>query len=59
MLCGTLGRPLRFLITPGQANDITAAPDLLKGQEACAVLADKPVTATTYANASPAWRPRR
>lgn len=41
MLCDTLGRPLRFLITPGQANDITAAPDLLEGQEAGAVLADK------------------
>lgn len=41
MLCNTLGRPLRFLITPGQANDITAAPDLLEGQEAGAVLADK------------------
>lgn len=41
MLCDTLGRPLRFLITPGQASDITAAPDLLKGQEAAAVLADK------------------
>ncbi|RUX28767.1 IS5 family transposase [Mesorhizobium sp. M7A.F.Ca.US.011.01.1.1] len=53
MLCDTLGRPLRFLITPGQANDITAAPDLLKGQQACAVLADI-MTATTYANASPA-----
>jgi putative transposase len=37
----TLGRPLRFLITPGQPNDITAAPDLLEGQEADAVLADK------------------
>jgi putative transposase len=37
----TLGRPLRFLITPGQTNDITAAPDLLEGQEADAVLADK------------------
>ena len=41
MLCDMLGRPLRFLITPGQANDITAAPALLKGQEAGAVLADK------------------
>lgn len=41
MLCDTLGRPLRFLITPGQANDIIAAPDLLEGQEAGAVLADK------------------
>jgi putative transposase len=41
MLGDTLGRPLRFLITPGQPNDITAAPDLLEGQEADAVLADK------------------
>jgi transposase len=41
MLCDTLGRPLRFLITPGQTNDITAAPDLLEGQKAGAVLADK------------------
>ena len=41
MLCDTLGRPLRFLITPGQASDITAAPDLLEGQQAGAVLADK------------------
>jgi transposase len=32
---------LLFLITPGQANDITAAPALLEGQEADAVLADK------------------
>jgi transposase len=41
MLCDALGRPLRFLITPGQASDITAAPALLEGQEAGAVLADK------------------
>lgn len=41
MLCDTLGRPLRFLITPGQASDITAAPVLLEGQEAGTVLADK------------------
>jgi transposase len=31
MLGDTLGRPLRFLITPGQTNDITAAPDFLEG----------------------------
>src|SRR5690606_24315438 len=30
-----------FVITPGQANDITAAPALLDGQEGRAVLADK------------------
>jgi hypothetical protein len=35
------GRPLRFRITAGQAHDITAAPALLEGQEAGAVLADK------------------
>ena len=41
MLADTLGRPLRFRITPGQASDITTAPDLLEGQQADAILADK------------------
>ena len=41
MLADTLGRPLRLRITPGQASDITVAPDLLEGLEAGAVLADK------------------
>ena len=41
MLADTFGRPLRFRITPGQASDIAAAPDLLEGQRATAVLADK------------------
>jgi putative transposase len=41
MLADTLGRPLRFRITAGQAHDITAAADLLEGQKAEAVLADK------------------
>lgn len=41
MLADTLGRPLRFRITTGQAHDITAAADLLEGQKAEAVLADK------------------
>jgi transposase len=41
VLADTLGRPLRFCITPGQVSDITTAPDLLEGQEADAVLADK------------------
>lgn len=41
MLADTFGRPLRFCITPGQASDITSAPDLLEGQAAEAVLADK------------------
>ena len=41
MLADTLGRPLRFRITAGQAHELTAAADLLKGQKAKAVLADK------------------
>jgi len=41
MLADTMGRPLRFQISAGQAHDITAAADLLKGQKAKAVLADK------------------
>lgn len=41
MLADTLGRPLQFCITPGQASDITSAPDLLEGRQAEAVLADK------------------
>jgi IS5 family transposase len=41
MLADTLGRPLRFRITAGQAHDITAAADLLEGQAAKAILADK------------------
>lgn len=41
MLADALGRPLRFRITAGQAHDITAAPALLEGQKADAVLADK------------------
>jgi transposase len=41
MLADALGRPLRFRITAGQAHDITAAPALLEGQQAKAVLADK------------------
>jgi len=41
MLADTLGRPLRFRITPGQASDIASASDLLEGQCAKAVLADK------------------
>jgi len=34
MLADTLGRPLRFRLTPGQASDVTTAPDLLgRGDE--------------------------
>jgi len=41
MLSDALGRPLRFLVTPGQTGDITAAPALLEGQVGRAVVADK------------------
>ncbi len=41
MLTDSLGRPLRFLLAPGQSHDILAAPILLKGFAAEAVLADR------------------
>lgn len=41
MLADALGRPLRFVITPGQTGDITQASALLHGQDGDAVLADK------------------
>lgn len=41
MLAAALGRPLRFIITPGQTGDITQAPALLEGQDGEAVLAYK------------------
>ena len=39
--CDALGNPLRFLLTPGQRNDITQAGGLLGGYEAEAVIADR------------------
>lgn len=36
-----MGRPLRMILTPGQASDITSAPALLKGMRAQGVIADK------------------
>jgi len=41
MLADTLGRPLRFILTAGQSGDVLAAPALLHGFTAEAVLADK------------------
>lgn len=41
MLADALGRPLRFILTPGQAGDVTTAAALLHGFDAKAVLADK------------------
>ena len=40
MLAEKLGRPLCFLLTPGQVHDIVPAPTLLKGRKAKAVIAD-------------------
>jgi transposase len=41
MIADAQGRPLRFILTAGQSGDILAAPALLDGFEAEAVLADK------------------
>ena len=41
MLADSLGRPLRFILTGGQAHDIVTAPALLKGMDGSAVIADK------------------
>jgi transposase len=41
MVCDTLGRPLRFILTAGQSGDILQAPGLLSGFKTEAVLADK------------------
>lgn len=41
LLADTFGRPLRLLLTPGQAADITSAPALLEGMKATGVIADK------------------
>ena len=41
MLADALGRPLRFIVTAGQAADSIQAPALLEGQAGDAVLADK------------------
>jgi transposase len=41
MICDTLGRPLRFILTEGQRHDSLTAKALLDGFTAQAVLADK------------------
>ena len=41
MACDTFGRPVCFLIAPGQSHDILAVPALLKGHRPAAVLADR------------------
>lgn len=46
MLADTLGRPLRFILTPGQAADITQAEALLDGEVGDHVIADKAYDST-------------
>lgn len=41
MLADALGRPLRFVVTAGQAADNPQAANLLRGQTGSAVLADR------------------
>ncbi|MER8868240.1 transposase [Mesorhizobium sp. M0751] len=41
IVCDTLGRPLRFILTAGQRHDCLSAKALLEGFDAEAVLADK------------------
>jgi transposase len=41
MACDTLGRPVRFLLAPGNSHDILAVPTLLEGHRPQAVLADR------------------
>lgn len=41
LACDTMGKPLRILLTGGQAADCRSALDLIEGQKAKAVLADK------------------
>ena len=41
MVCDTLGRPLRFILTAGQRHDCLTAKALLDGFKCEAVLADK------------------
>ena len=41
MVCDSLGRPLRFLLTAGQRHDSLTAKALLEGFTAEAVLADR------------------
>lgn len=48
MACDGLGRPVRFLIAPGQSHDILAVPALLEGQTPRAVLADRAYDANSF-----------
>ncbi len=64
----TLGRPLRLILTPGQAADIKRAPALIAGMKAKGVIADKgyesnafrdPIAASGMAAIIPSNRSRK
>lgn len=40
-LVDALGLPLKFIVTPGQRNDITQAQSLIKGEKNSTIIADK------------------
>jgi transposase len=46
MACDGRGRPLRFILAPGQSHDILAAPALLAGMAPEAILADRAYDST-------------
>ena len=52
------GRPLRFILTPGQAADISSAPALLEGIKARAVIADRGYDSRAFRNLIRARRMR-
>jgi len=41
MLADALGRPIRFMLTGGQVHDVVAAPAMIEGVAAEALIADK------------------
>jgi hypothetical protein len=59
MAAETPGRPLRFILTAGRSGDILAAPALIHGFEAQAVLADKACDSNALRRSSPIQEPRR
>jgi len=51
MATDTFGRPVRFLIAPGQSHDVLAAPALIEGFSPQAVLADRAYDSNDLRNA--------
>ena len=50
VVADALGRPLRFILTGGEAHDITTAPDLLADLAAHGVIADKAYDSSALRN---------